>query len=75
MRHKSGDLEELQVMKARSGMAESASKTVAYHSVRHPESQLEQRQVTADKVMIHCSPAEFITRFSTLLRLRRIAAY
>jgi len=29
MRHKSGDLEELQVMVGRSGMAESASRTVA----------------------------------------------
>jgi len=74
-RHKSGDHEELQVRVARSGMAESTSKTVVYLSVRHPESQLEQRKITTVKVMIRCSPAEFITRFSALLRMQRIAAY
>ena len=62
-------------MVPRSGMTESASKTLAYHSVQYPESQLKQREVTTVKVMIRCFPAEFITRFSTLLRLRRIAAY
>jgi len=56
-------------------MTESASKTMAYHLVRHPEPQLEQQEVRTIKVMIHCSPAEFITRFSSLLRLQRIAAY
>jgi len=34
--------------------------------VRHPEKLPEQREVTTVKVMIQCSPAEFITRFSTL---------
>jgi hypothetical protein len=43
--------------------------------LRHPEPLPEQREVTAVKVMIQCSPAEFITRFSTLSRLQRIAAY
>jgi hypothetical protein len=45
----------MQVMVARSGMAESASKIVAYHSVRNPEKHLEKREVTTIKVMIHCS--------------------
>jgi len=37
--------------------------------LRHPEPPPEQREVTTVKVMIHCSPAEFITRFSTLSKL------
>jgi len=43
--------------------------------LRHPESPLEQREVTTVKAMIRCSPAEFINRFSTLSRLHRVAAY
>jgi len=43
--------------------------------LRHPEPPPEQREVTTVKVMIQCSPAEFITRFSTLLILQRVAAY
>jgi hypothetical protein len=39
--------------------------------LRHPE----QRDVTTVKVMTQCSPAEFITRFSSLSRLQRVAAY
>jgi hypothetical protein len=42
---------------------------------RHPELALEQREVTTVNVMIQCTPAEFITRFSTLSRLQRVAAY
>ena len=44
-------------------------------ALRHPEPPPEQREVTTVKIMIHCSPAEFITRFSTLSRLQRVAAY
>jgi hypothetical protein len=40
-----------------------------------PEASVEQREVTAVTVMIQCSPAESITRFSTLSRLQTIAAY
>jgi len=43
--------------------------------LRHPEPPPEQREVTTVKVMIQCSPAEFITRFSTLSRLQIVAAY
>ena len=43
--------------------------------VRHPEPPLEQRDSTAVKVMIQCSPTEFITMFSMLSRLQRVAAY
>jgi hypothetical protein len=42
--------------------------------LRHPETLPEQREVTTVKVMIQCSLAEFITRFSTLSRLQRVAA-
>jgi len=42
--------------------------------LRHPEPPPEQREVTTVKLMIQCSPVEFITRFSTLSRLQRIAA-
>ena len=43
--------------------------------LRHPEPLPEQRKVTTVKVMIQCSPAQFITRFSTLSRLQRVAGY
>ena len=43
--------------------------------LRHPEKLPEQQEDTTVKVMIQCSPAEFITRFSTLSRLQRVAAY
>ena len=43
--------------------------------LRHPEPPPEQREVRSVKVTIHCSPAEFITRFSTLSILQRAAAY
>jgi hypothetical protein len=43
--------------------------------LRHPETLPEQQEVTTVKVMIQCSPAEFITRFSMLTRLQRVAAY
>jgi len=43
--------------------------------LRHPEPLPEQQEVTTVKVMIQCSPAEFITIFSILSRLERIAAY
>jgi len=42
--------------------------------VRHPEPPIEQEFTTA-KVKIQCSTAEFITIFSTLSRLQRVAAY
>jgi hypothetical protein len=41
----------------------------------HPEPPPEQWEATSVKVMIQCSPAGFITRFSTLSRLQRVAAY
>jgi hypothetical protein len=43
--------------------------------LRHLEPPLEQREITTVKVIIQCSPAEFITRFSMLSRLQRVAAY
>jgi len=43
--------------------------------LRHPEKLPEQQEDTTVKVMIQCSPAEFITRFSTLSRLQTVAAY
>jgi hypothetical protein len=43
--------------------------------LKYPKPLLEQREVTAVKVMIQCSPPEIITRFSTLLRMQRVAAY
>ena len=43
--------------------------------LRHPEKLPEQREDTTVKVMIQCSPAEFIARLSTLSRLQRVAAY
>jgi len=43
--------------------------------LRHPEPQPEQREFTTVKFMVQCSPAEFITRFSTLSRLQTVAAY
>jgi hypothetical protein len=43
--------------------------------LRHSEILPAQREVTTVKVTIQCSPAEFITRFSTLPRLRRVAAH
>jgi hypothetical protein len=43
--------------------------------LRHPEILPEQRDVTTVKVMIQCSPAKFITRFSSLSKLQRVAAY
>ena len=43
--------------------------------LRHPEILPEQREVTTVKVMIQCSPEEFITKISTLSRLQRVAAY
>ena len=42
--------------------------------LRHPEPP-EQLEVTAVKLMIQCSPAEFISRFSKLSRFQRVAAY
>ena len=41
--------------------------------LRHPEPLLEQRKITTVKVMIQCSPAGFINRFSTPSRLQRVA--
>jgi len=43
--------------------------------LRHPEQPPEQQEVTAFEVMIQCSPAEFITRFSSLSRLQSVAVY
>jgi hypothetical protein len=43
--------------------------------LRHSEILTDQREVTKFKVMIQCSPAEFVTRFSTIPRLQRVAAY
>ena len=43
--------------------------------LRHPEPPPEQREVTTVKVMIRCSAAEFITRFSMLSRLQKVSAY
>ena len=43
--------------------------------LRHPDPPPEQRDGTTVKVMIQCSAAEFITRFSTLSRLQIVAAY
>jgi hypothetical protein len=42
--------------------------------LRHPETLPEQREVTTVKVMIQCSPAEYITRFSTLSKLQTVVA-
>jgi hypothetical protein len=42
---------------------------------RHPEPALEQREVNPVNILIQCTPAEFITTFSTLSRLQRVAAY
>ena len=49
---------------------------MAQHSIIKANRKLpEQRDGATVKVMMHCSTAEFITRFSSLSRLQRVAAY